>query len=309
MRQFFLLVLLFVLPVTVHAQQGMIAAVVNEDPVTVQDLTDRMHLVIVTSGMPNTDETRARMGPQILIGLINETLQLQEAERLGIEVTQEQIDAAFANLAARNKLEPEQFRRALVGRGVNMATLDRQLEAGIAWEAVAAQDIRRTIRITQSDIDAHIERMRSQIGTTEYMVSEIFLPVDKTKDEVKTRQLAQNVVKDLRASKVPFSAVAQQLSQAPGAQQGGSLGWVQADQFDEKTAQIITNLDPGTVSDPIRSYGGYHIYGLQQKRVIAEENIPSEDQIRQSLFIQQLNRLANRRLVDLRNSAYIDERL
>ena len=72
------------------AQAGAqrIAAVVNDDVITTQDLIDRINLGIATSGLPNDDATRQRLAPQVLRGFIDEKLQLQEAKRLGTDVTE-----------------------------------------------------------------------------------------------------------------------------------------------------------------------------------------------------------------------------
>ena len=64
-----------------------IAAVVNDDVVSFQDLNERLQLVAVTSGIGDSEEARQRLAPQVLRQLIEETLQLQEAARLEITVS------------------------------------------------------------------------------------------------------------------------------------------------------------------------------------------------------------------------------
>ncbi len=100
-----MMTLLVVFPVASQAQRSdSIAAVVNEDVITYIDLYDRMNLVITSSRMPNTKEFKQRLLPQVLTGLITETIQMQEAERLGLETSAEEIDAGFAELAGQNNL-------------------------------------------------------------------------------------------------------------------------------------------------------------------------------------------------------------
>ena len=89
---------------------GSIAVVVNEDAVTMSDVEDRVTLIVRSSGMPDNEEMRSKIRPQVIDVLIEEQLKLQEAERLGVEVSQEQIDQGFAQLAKQNIASPEQFR-------------------------------------------------------------------------------------------------------------------------------------------------------------------------------------------------------
>lgn len=79
-----------------RAVEQRIAAVVNDDVISVQDLNDRLQLVLLTSRIPDSEQARARLQQQILRGLIEETLQLQEAERLSLSVEQSEMDRALA---------------------------------------------------------------------------------------------------------------------------------------------------------------------------------------------------------------------
>src|SRR4051812_33791987 len=75
-----------------------IAAVVNEEIVSVFDLESRIKLLIKTSGMTDDDETRRRLQPQIIRQLIDEKLQLQEANRLNAPVSEKEVDEAIGRI-------------------------------------------------------------------------------------------------------------------------------------------------------------------------------------------------------------------
>ena len=90
-----------------------IVAVVNDDVVSLRDLEERLQLILVTSGVPDTPEARERLAPQVLRGLIEETLQLQEAERLDVQVTPGEIDQALNSIAGRNNMTVDEMRAAV----------------------------------------------------------------------------------------------------------------------------------------------------------------------------------------------------
>jgi peptidyl-prolyl cis-trans isomerase SurA len=89
------------------ALEQRIVAVVNDEVISAQDLNDRLQLVTLTSGIPDNEQARARLAPQVLRSLIEEALQLQEAERLEITVEDAEIERALANIAERNQMTVE----------------------------------------------------------------------------------------------------------------------------------------------------------------------------------------------------------
>src|SRR5882757_4491087 len=102
-----LLALIAVLPIVgtaASAQETRIAAVVNDEVISVADLTARIRLVFASSNIPDTPETRQRVTRQVVRMLVDEKLEMQEAKRLNISVQDEEVAKAFANIETQNKL-------------------------------------------------------------------------------------------------------------------------------------------------------------------------------------------------------------
>jgi len=292
-----------------RASEMGIAIVVNEDAITHSDLSDRFRLILASSRIPDGPEARARLTPQIVNSLIEEQLKFQEGARNNVEASQSEINKGFATIAKQNGLEADEFRKALSQSGINIETMERQIHSQIIWSKVVAKRLRPQVRVSESDIDTVVERFKNNIGNTEYLVSEIFLPVEASKDEAQIKDLAANLAQEMQNGKAPFFRVAQQFSKAPGAPQGGDLGWVQAGQLSRDLDAVLVTLAPKQVSDPIRSLGGYHILLLREKRIIAEETMPERDAVGSRLGMGRLDRLQQRLLMDLKASAFIENRL
>ena len=88
------------------AQSINIAAVVNDDVISIFDLSQRIGLIITFSNLPNTPETQQRIAPDVLRRLIVEKLHLQEAERLEIEVSEDDIANAIRNMEKKSDIPP-----------------------------------------------------------------------------------------------------------------------------------------------------------------------------------------------------------
>ncbi len=294
---------------SVQANQEGIAIVVNEDVITFGELNDRYVLTLVSSRLPDSQETRMRLIPQILGGLVEEQLKFQEATREEIEITDQEVEQGFAQIATQNKIPPEKFKEVLTQSGVNVATMERQVKSQLLWSKVVGKKLRPKVNVSENDIDNTLNRIKNNIGKTEFLTSEIFLPIETPSQEAQIIDLANNLVEQIRTKQAPFFRVAQQFSRAPGAPQGGDLGWIQDGQLSSELTYALQNLQVGQVSNPIRAIGGVHILALRDKRIVSDDTTPSREQIKYDLTLQQIDRLQQRLLMDLKSAAFIESRL
>jgi peptidyl-prolyl cis-trans isomerase SurA len=250
-----------------RAQDGAmgIAAVVNEDIITVFDVQARLGLFIATSGIENTPDIQRRLLPQVIQSLIEERLKLQEAKRLKITTTEPEVRQALELIEAQNNMPAGSFRRLMEERGIDMSTLYGQIEADVAWVKVVRQELRRNVLVAPEEVKNVMDRLKASQGRPEHLLSEIFLPVNVNASEFDVRQIADRLVQQARAG-TPFPALAQQFSQSPTAAVGGDLGWVLQGELEDELDRAIANLEPGEISDPIRTTTGYHILALRGRR-------------------------------------------
>ncbi|MCD8562834.1 MAG: peptidylprolyl isomerase [Alphaproteobacteria bacterium] len=286
-----------------------IAVVVNNEAITRSDVDDRMKLIMVSSGLQDTPEIREKLEPQVVSMLIDEQIRMQEAKKNDLEITQEEIDDGFKQIAEQNKFTPEQFKDILKKSGINVATMERQIRTQLAWTKVIQTKIKPQVSVRETDVDDAIARMQANIGKTEYLAAEIFLPVDNPSDEKNVRQLANRLTSELKSGKAPFFQVARQFSQSAGASKGGDIGWVQDDQLAPEVSEALAKMSINQLSDPIRSISGYHIVMLRDKREIKEENIPGKQAVTNQIGTERMDRAQRQYFLDLKTAAYIDSRV
>lgn len=241
-----------------------IAAIVNEDVISVYDLVQRMRLVLLTSRLPDTPEIRKRLTGQVLRNLIDERLQLQEAKRLKITVSDEEVDQLLVQLNKQNGMPPGSLETMLRRNNVDVGVLRVKLQAEKAWLSVIRQQLRRQVAISGEEVDEELARLRSVRNLPRHRVAEIFLPVDSTNSEAQVRALAQRLMEQLRRG-AKFPALAREFSQSASAAVGGDLGWVTTGQLDAEIEQEISNLRPGQYAGPIQTLGGFYIVLLLQR--------------------------------------------
>lgn len=240
-----------------------IAAVVNDSIVTVTDVQDRTNLYLSGSGQQVTPELRKKTEQQVLAKLIDEALQLQEAKKLDITIDEAQVNNGFAFVAKQNNLTPEEFKKRLKDSGVNIDTLYAQIKAEMAWDQVVKRKIRPQINISESDIDMTMDQLAHGEGKKQYHVAEIVVNVPNAAGETDARSKAEEAIEKIKSGDT-FSSVARALSQAAGAANGGDIGWVQEGQLPPELDKILATMQPGQITQPIRSGTGFHILFLRE---------------------------------------------
>ena len=246
-------------------QVQAIAAIVNDQVISAFDVEQRVKLVIVSTRLRDTPENRKRVRGQVLRNLIDETLQLQEAQRAGIKVQGSEIQRAFATLEQQNKMPKGGLLRFLDQAGIARETLERQITAEIAWSRLIGRRIAPTITIGDEEIDEMLARVKSNADVELSRIAEIFLPVDSPNEEPEIEATAQRLVQQLRGG-ADFGAIARQFSRGASASDGGDVGWMQPGQLAPRLDEALAQMEPGQVSDPIRSTGGFYIVRLLDRR-------------------------------------------
>ena len=241
-------------------------AVVNDEVISAQDLNERLQLVTLTSGIADSEQARARLAPQVLRSLIEESLQLQEAERLGITVEDAEIQQALANIAERNRMTVETMQRFLAQNGINLATLLEQVRAQIAWVKVVNREIVPRVTVTVDQLEMAVEEARRNEGEPEYLLSEIVLPVDSPAQAQTVAQDAARLVQTLREG-ASFESLAAQVSAAASAESGGDVGWVRSSALPGELRNTLESMRENEISDPIPSPVGYYIFWLRERRL------------------------------------------
>lgn len=245
-----------------------IVAVVNEDMISTLDVEQRIGLTLATTDVVDSPELRQRMYPQIIRQLVEERLQMQEAKRLGITVSEDEVAGAFANVNQQRGLPPGAFQQFLESNNVSLDTVKHQMEAQIGWSKVVSQSLRSKVRVSEDEIQRERERAVSGQDINEFRISSILLALDKPEDEPDIRALAEKLVSEIRGG-ANFNALARQFS-AGGAQmvEENQSRWVQPHQLEPTLARVINGLSIGDVSPPIRTLAGYHLIKLQDKRTV-----------------------------------------
>lgn len=260
-----LLIALFLLTSVAHAAPIKIAAVVNDDVITSLDLEERRALVIASAGLEDTPQVRKRLTPQIVQNLIAERLQMQEAKRLSISITKQEVDAVIGNIEKQRGKPAGSLEKFLIDKGVEVREMREQMEAQLAWSKVVGRKLRRNVTVSEDEI-ARAQQAQATLGEEQVRIAAISLPIVKPEDEAQVAALAKELQRQLDAG-ADFNALAGQLSNNPNVQLNPSV-WVPERALEPSLVTALRGLKPGDKTPPLRSLNSYQIIQLLDRQTV-----------------------------------------
>ena len=241
-----------------------IAVIVNDEVISRYDVNQRVRLILVTSGIPATEENVKRIEEQAIKALIDEKIQIQEAIKLEVPESTDEINLMLENIARGNQTTAEGILESITSQGVNSETLLSQIKSELLWNKIVRGRFSSYINISDEEVNIIYDRTIQNINNSQYDISEIFIGFENESEEKDAKELSERLTEQLK-NEIAFEPVAQQFSQAPSSGQGGFIGWVSEGQLDPDIISSIKNLEVGSVSNPIKTINGYYIIKLNGK--------------------------------------------
>jgi len=247
-----------------------VVAVVNDGVVLESELDQQVHEIEIRLqtqkvALP-TDEV---LRTQVLDRLVLDEIQAQHADRAGIKVSDEQVNAALADIAKRQNLTLAQLPGQLQAEGVDYASYRGDLKREIARQLLRQRDVVSRIVITPHELEQYLEHQKKTASASnEYNVSHILIALAQ---DAKPAQLAAAMklahdVDDRARGGEDFGKLAITYSQSETALDGGSLGWRKGTELPTFLADAIARMKPGDVSDVMQTPSGFHIVKLNESR-------------------------------------------
>ncbi|HEY8385510.1 MAG TPA: peptidylprolyl isomerase [Porticoccaceae bacterium] len=247
-----------------------IVAVVDNDVVMASELDERVTTIYQRILETGTEAPpREVLIPQVLDRLILERIQLDMARRAGIRVSDEEINATIASIARGEGLTPEQFLQVITSQGLSVAALREQLSTEIILARVQQAQVNRRIYISEQEVTNFLasDEGRNFISP-DVNLGHILLPLSSAAslDEVQAAYDKARTILDRINAGDDFRNLAIVHSADQSALQGGDLGWRKMAELPDVFIAPLSELQPGQVTDVIRSNAGLHILKLYDKR-------------------------------------------
>lgn len=293
MRCFFILLIFLICEGGLQADttsSSRIAAIVNKEVITKADLMNRLRFAAISSGLEPTAENLERMKPQMLRVLIDEKLQLKVGKDHRIEVTEEHINQAIRDIEENNGMPQGAIANMMKENNIPYDTIKNQIKAQLTWliyirekyplktledqiNKKRLQDISPSLQIADWEIDQELKLQKEKETKIQYHLAEIVLPVDRPEQEGSVKNNLNHLIEELQKG-AHFSSLAQQFSQSATSAQGGDMGWMSEDQLEPEVKEALTSMQPGQLSNPIKTSQGYTLIAFIERKLPGTEGEP-----------------------------------
>ncbi len=255
------------LPASAEQLVDYIVALVNDDVVLSSEVDETYRNLerqfrARGSELPDAEALKR----QILERIIVTRVQVQRATQGGLNVSDEDINLAMTDIAARNNMSLNQFARALRSEGIDYLVVRQQVRDEMLVEQLRRAEVESRIVVSAEDVELYLEQQ--QDNNREYRLSHILIALpDGANENLRQQRLADagKIVRRAREG-ADFASLAVEHSNSPRALEGGDLGWRREGELPTLFADLVPGMAAGDVSDPIATSGGIHIVKLVEQR-------------------------------------------
>jgi peptidyl-prolyl cis-trans isomerase SurA len=292
-----------------------VIAVVNNDAITLGELQETV-VAYRHESRQRGGPTDAELAKQLLPRLIDNRLQLQEADREKIvveeaEVTEELRERIKTTYGAKSI---EEFERLLKEQGVTMEAVRKRLRDSLRVQKVIRRKVALRVSVTDDEIRRYLaeNRARLETGLSYHARHILIVPEEGSASDAAWEQarIKAELLRTQVTEGADFATLARQHSKDATARDGGDLGTLKRGELSQEIEAQILALAPGAVSAPYRSPLGYHLFKLESKDALDGEGlVRARQQIREILFREKYETRLEAWLKEIKQRAIIEVRM
>ncbi|HHH2641426.1 TPA: peptidylprolyl isomerase SurA [Escherichia coli] len=252
-----------------------VAAVVNNGVVLESDVDGLMQSVKLNAAQARQQlPDDATLRHQIMERLIMDQIILQMGQKMGVKISDEQLDQAIANIAKQNNMTLDQMRSRLAYDGLNYNTYRNQIRKEMIISEVRNNEVRRRITILPQEVESLAQQVGNQNdASTELNLSHILIPLPEnpTSDQVNEAESQARAIVDQARNGADFGKLAIAHSADQQALNGGQMGWGRIQELPGIFAQALSTAKKGVINDagiPFTGHTEFFEERSQAKKVV-----------------------------------------
>jgi peptidyl-prolyl cis-trans isomerase SurA len=284
------------------ASAQSISVVVNGQPILSSEVAARVALLKLSGGGKGASVAAAKQE------LIDEKLKVMEAKRYGMTASDAQVDAAFASIAQRTKMSPDQFAKAIGQRGVSAQTLKSRIGAEMVWAQLVRRKFAAQFASKERDVIAQMASRgdgKASNKATQYTLRQVVFVLPKGASEAQATQRRQEAINARGRfpgcdGAVQFAAALRDVAvKEPITRSSGALG--------KELTDILDKVKIGGLTEPQRADQGFEMIAVCERKEIADDSVLRQA-AQEELGSKAAQEQAEKYLAQLRSRAVIENR-
>jgi peptidyl-prolyl cis-trans isomerase SurA len=292
-----------------------VICVVNNDAITQYELDEaELYYLAETRERMSDGEARKALRGRLLQNLIENRIQLQQAEREKVVIEDPELAENLAEIMKKLKAKDEkEFEELIKSQGLTVEGVKKRLREQLMVQRVIRRKVALRISVTEQEIDQYLVDNREKLETgLTFAARHILMVPDPNKGEegwLEARKKAEEIY-GLLLEGQDFAELAKQYSQDPSGKDGGALGNIKRGELAPDIEEAILRLQSGEISTPFRSQVGYHLFRLDSRETLSGDALVQvRNQVRDILYRQKYDARLKDWLVEIKQRAIIDVRM
>jgi len=252
--------------------------IIENDVITQNEFQKKINFVIAqykinNQPLPNDIEAFRK---QILDHMISARLQINYANKQGLEIQEWMIDKTMENLAQRSGFSLSEYRQDLINKKLDYNTYRNVIKEELITREVQRRIVAEKIRISNKEIEEFIKH-KSHVfkENNQYKISNILISLPESpsiNEKIKAKKKI-DMIKEKFKKGENFSSLAKNYSDSGNAMNGGDLGWRKLSEVPKIFVNEVENLQKGNISKTIETVNGYYICYLEDKKEVINSKI------------------------------------
>jgi len=279
------------------ARAQQVVVIVNGDPITALDIEQRSKLIQLSTHKPPTRQ-------EVLDELINEKLKVREAKKFGLDIPNSDVDNAYASMASRMRLTPEQLTEQLAKSGVHTATLKARIKADITWPQLVRGRFQSSLQIGDKDILTAMESKSNDSVGYDYTLRPILFLVPTGSPE----PLVEGRKREAEGLRSRFQDCESGVTFARALKDVAVRDQVIRSSADipAELRKVLDGVEVGRLTPPEVTKFGIEMFAICAKKESAADNSPVRRQARESIMAKRYEQLSKQYLQEVRRGAMLE---
>jgi peptidyl-prolyl cis-trans isomerase SurA len=260
-----------------------VVAVVNGDVIMMSELQEA---IVLSRRDGRAAPEGAELERAVLNRLVDHRLQVQEAKREKIEVTEDELRTVLDDFVKRNGGEREKIEAQLQAQGVTWESLRREMRDQLLAQRVRSRRVVRRATVTEAEVDRYLTENRDKFEAgLKYHALHIAIMAEPPTAPAAWERAKQEIerIATALAGGADFAELARTRAKDTA---GGDLGWLARGELDSTFERPLLALAKGQVTAPVRSAAGYHLLKLEDREELAAERLSDARQQARDLLLQ-----------------------